>query len=77
MVRSQVNRVLVALTLLVVLPAIAVAERIRPGAGRRIAISTGRRLARACGVRVEVTWSVRPQTPRGGTCTRGRWQRHA
>lgn len=55
MVRSQVNRVLVALTLLVVLPVIAVAERVRAGAGRRVAIATARRLAWVCGVRVEVT----------------------
>jgi 1-acyl-sn-glycerol-3-phosphate acyltransferase len=55
MVRSQVNRVLVALTLLVALPTIAVAERMRAGAGRRVAIGTARGLARVCGVRVEVT----------------------
>jgi 1-acyl-sn-glycerol-3-phosphate acyltransferase len=53
-VRSQLNRVLVAITLFVALPTIAIAEPIRRGAGRRVAVGTVRWLAWACGVRVEV-----------------------
>lgn len=53
-VRGQLNRGIVALTLLVLGPAIVVAERLRAGAGRRVAVGTLRRLARVCGLRLEV-----------------------
>ena len=53
-VRSQVNRVLVAITLLLVLPLIALTERVREGAGRRIAVRAMWALTRVCGLRVEV-----------------------
>lgn len=54
MLRPHLNRVLVAITLLVTLPAMAVVDRVRRGAGRRLGLRVTRALAWACGVRVEV-----------------------
>ena len=53
-VRAQANRILVVVALLLILPSIVVAERIRRGTGRRLArwsVSVG---ATLCGVRVVV-----------------------
>ncbi len=58
MIRSQLNRVIVISVLLVVLPGIAIAERLRRGAGRRLAVAAIRRAALMCGVRIEVTGTV-------------------
>lgn len=52
MVRPQFNRLLLLAALLLALPGIAVAERLRRGAGRRLAVITIRRLARACGIHI-------------------------
>lgn len=54
LVRSQVNRLVVAVTFLVMLPLVAVTERVREGAGRRMALRVVRALARACSLRVDV-----------------------
>ncbi len=54
-VRAQVNRVIVLAVLVVALPAIAVAERIRPGAGRRLARRAVLFAASLIGVRFAVT----------------------
>lgn len=53
-VRAQVNRLLVVAAVLVAHPAVAVAERVRPGAGRRVARRAVLLCARACAVRFEV-----------------------
>jgi 1-acyl-sn-glycerol-3-phosphate acyltransferase len=53
-VRVGVNAVVVATGLLVALPLVALAERIRHGAGRRAAVGAIRVMARLCGVRVVV-----------------------
>ncbi len=52
--RAQVNRILVTLALLVLLPSIVVAERCRRGAGRRVARRGIAAVARLCGVRFVV-----------------------
>lgn len=52
--KVHVNRVIVAIGLIVVLPLVAVIERVRPGAGRTFAVRSVRRLARLCGVRFDV-----------------------
>jgi 1-acyl-sn-glycerol-3-phosphate acyltransferase len=52
--RSQANRVVVVLALIVLLPTVAVVERVRRGAGQRLAIAGVRLVARVCGVRFEV-----------------------
>jgi 1-acyl-sn-glycerol-3-phosphate acyltransferase len=52
--RPHLNRVLVAVTLIVALPAMAVLDLVRRGAGRRLGLRAARFLAWACGVRVEV-----------------------
>jgi 1-acyl-sn-glycerol-3-phosphate acyltransferase len=52
--RAQLNRIVVAVGLLVALPAIALAERASPGAGRRLSVRAVHRLARLCGVRFVV-----------------------
>jgi 1-acyl-sn-glycerol-3-phosphate acyltransferase len=52
--RIGVNAVVVATGLLLALPLIAAGERVRRGAGRRVAVGTVRVLARLCGVRVTV-----------------------
>lgn len=57
MVRSQLNRLLLLAALLLVLPGIAIAERVRRGAGRRVAVTAIRRVARACGIRIETSGS--------------------
>jgi 1-acyl-sn-glycerol-3-phosphate acyltransferase len=57
MIRPQVNRIILIVFLLAVLPAVAVAERIRRGTGRRIAVSAIRKAARVCGIQIEVTGS--------------------
>lgn len=49
--RRLINAAVVAVTLVVVLPAIAAAERIRRGAGRRVALRAMRAAARLRGVR--------------------------
>lgn len=50
MIRRQLNRVVVVGGLLVLLPLIVVAERVRPGAGRRVARAGVGAVARLCGV---------------------------
>ena len=57
MIRSQLNRLIVITSLLVVLPMVAMVERIRRGTGRRLAVAAIRRVARCCGIRIEVTGS--------------------
>jgi 1-acyl-sn-glycerol-3-phosphate acyltransferase len=57
--RPHLNRVLVAVTLLLGLPAMAVADRVRHGAGRWLGLRLSRALAWACGVRVEVAGGER------------------
>lgn len=52
--RVQVNRIIVALAVVALLPAIAAAEALRPGAGRRVARRGVQLTARVCGVRFEV-----------------------
>lgn len=54
MLRPHLNRVLLAVALLVTLPAVALVDRVRRGAGRRLAVRASRLVAWACGVRVEV-----------------------
>jgi putative phosphoserine phosphatase/1-acylglycerol-3-phosphate O-acyltransferase len=50
--RIGVNAVVVATGLLVALPLVAIAERLRAGAGRRVAVGAIRAIAASCGVRV-------------------------
>ena len=63
--RSQLNRFIVALALLVALPLVALSERLRPGAGRRLAVGAVRTVARVCGVRIVVRQSpdIDPASP--------------
>lgn len=55
--RSQLNRVLVVLALLAVLPFVALSERVRKGTGRRVVVRAIRMVARMCGVRIDVKTS--------------------
>lgn len=55
MLRSQLNRAVLLAALVVVLPTIAVAEKIRAGSGRTLAVKTIRRIAHICGIRIDVT----------------------
>jgi 1-acyl-sn-glycerol-3-phosphate acyltransferase len=55
MVRSQLNRLIVITSLLVVLPMVGMVERIHRGTGRRLAVGAIRRIARWCGIQIEVT----------------------
>lgn len=55
--RAQLNRVVLIVALLVVLPAIAIAERGRRGAGRRVGVGAIRAVARVIGVRFDVSAS--------------------
>ena len=59
--RSHVNRIIVLSALLVVLPLIAVAERIRPGWGRAFAVRAIRWTGRLCGVTFDVRGSRRSE----------------
>ena len=52
--RPQLNRIVVVLSALVLLPAIVVAERIRPGTGRPVARRGVLFVARLCGVTFDV-----------------------
>jgi 1-acyl-sn-glycerol-3-phosphate acyltransferase len=52
--RTHRNRAVVAVGLVLALPAVVLAERIRRGGGRRTALVAVRILARLCGVTVEV-----------------------
>ena len=52
--RVGINAAVVATGLLLALPLIAAAERVRRGAGRQVAVGTIRLLARLCGVSVTV-----------------------
>jgi 1-acyl-sn-glycerol-3-phosphate acyltransferase len=63
--RSQLNRILVLLALVVALPSIAVAQRFRRGMGRLLAVRAVRLVARLCGlmIDVEVSPSVNPGSP--------------
>ena len=63
--RSQLNRVLVALALLVALPLVAISERVRRGTGRRVAVGAIRAVARVCGLHIEVRQSpeIDPGSP--------------
>lgn len=54
MIRSQINRSILISVLLVVLPLIAITERLRVGTGRGLAIAAIRRVARLCGIQIEV-----------------------
>jgi 1-acyl-sn-glycerol-3-phosphate acyltransferase len=60
--RSQLNRVIVGISLLVVLPGVVVAEGCRRGSGRRLARNAVRVIAAACGVRFEVRGRERGAT---------------
>ena len=55
--RTQFNRILVLLSLVVLLPSIAVAERVRRGKGRTLAVRSVSLVARMCGVVIEVETS--------------------
>lgn len=57
--RSHLNRLLLIAALLAALPAIAGLERLRRGAGRRVAVGAIRSIARLCGARIEVTGTDR------------------
>jgi len=48
--RAQLNRLIVALALVGVLPLVAVLERLSAGLGRRVAVRCARRVGRLCGV---------------------------
>jgi 1-acyl-sn-glycerol-3-phosphate acyltransferase len=52
--RSQLNRIIVLVGLAVALPAISIGERLRAGAGRRLAVRAIKRITGLCGVHVEV-----------------------
>lgn len=52
--RAQPDRLLVALSLVVALPAGVIAERVHQGAGRRFAFRFARRAGRACGLTFDV-----------------------
>ncbi len=52
--RSHLNRIILVVALGVVLPAIAVGEHLRPGAGRRLAVRAVHRVGRMCGIHIEV-----------------------
>ncbi len=56
--RAQLNRVIAVVALVVVLPTIAVAERLRPGSGRAVALRAIATVSRLCGVGFEVTGPV-------------------
>ena len=55
--RAQLNRVVLIVALLFVLPAIAIAERGRRGAGRRVGVGAIRAVAKVIGVRFDVASS--------------------
>lgn len=57
--RAQLNRLVVGAALVLGLPLIAIAERVRPGWGRVVAIKSVRLCARACGVRFEIRGAER------------------
>ena len=57
--RAQLNRLVVGAALALGLPAIAIAERVRPGWGRVVATTSVRLCARACGVRFEIRGAER------------------
>ncbi len=48
--RAQLNRLIVALALVGVLPVVAVLEQLSAGLGRRVAVRCARRVGRLCGV---------------------------
>lgn len=52
--RAQLNRILVVVALAAMLPAVALTERLRRGAGRKVAVTAIRTVARMCGVSIEV-----------------------
>src|SRR5688500_20127113 len=52
--RSHLNRIIVVSALLVVLPLLAIAERLRRGWGRAFAVRAIRRTGRLCGVTFDV-----------------------
>ena len=52
--RSQLNRLILIVGLALMLPAIAVGERLHRGAGRRVAVRAINRIGRMCGIRIEV-----------------------
>jgi 1-acyl-sn-glycerol-3-phosphate acyltransferase len=56
--RAQLNRLVLVTALAVVLPVVAVTERLRPGAGRRLLVSAIGALGAVTGVRFEVTGEV-------------------
>jgi 1-acyl-sn-glycerol-3-phosphate acyltransferase len=65
MLRSQLNRILVLLALVISLPTIAIAERVRTGKGRVVAVKAVQLAAGLCGVAfdVEVATSIDPECP--------------
>ena len=52
--RSQLNRLILIVGLVLALPAIAIGERLRRGSGRRLAVRAITRIARVCGIRIQV-----------------------
>jgi 1-acyl-sn-glycerol-3-phosphate acyltransferase len=61
--RPQLNRIVVVLALIGLLPTVAVVERVRRGAGQRLAIAGVRSVARVCGVSFEVVARSTPPPP--------------
>ena len=63
--RPQLNRILVLLSLVLLLPCIAVAERVRRGKGRNVAVRSVRLVSRLCGIVIQVETSpeVEPGRP--------------
>lgn len=53
-IRAQLNRIVVVCSLVVVLPMVALVERVRAGAGRRAICGCIRVVGRLCGLRFEV-----------------------
>lgn len=60
--RAQLNRAVAIPLLVVVLPSVAIAERVREGAGRRVAIAAADRVTWLCGVTVTVRGRERLET---------------
>jgi len=59
--RAQLNRLIVAVGLLVALPVVAVVGRVNRRAGRRVAVRAVKTITRACGIRIEVRGADRIQ----------------
>jgi len=59
LIRAQLNRILIAISLVVLLPIVVLAERVKPGAGRSLAVHSIRSVAAICGVAFRVKMSPR------------------